>query len=322
MFKRNPAFFGSHAFIKRVISILGVTVSAAGLFSAGLAGAAPAISAVAAGQVTATSAVITWQTDIASDTYVSYVATTGGSDAQFASDASLTTSHSITLTGLQPGTQYAFTANSADSQGDNAAVNGANFTTLTSGTTPPPSPVPPPPAPTPTPPPVPTPSPSPSGGGLSAPTGLQYSELVAVFGPKVTQPLYPTGTLAKDKGVIYFLMGKDQIKVPFTSMTAFTGLGYSLKNVQSLDLSMFELAKTYAISSPNEQHPWGQVLKAKDGTLYYSHPTGMIGIPTLGVLTANGLSEKMIVPMNAADEAVLAAAPVRYVLELNDDRIQ
>jgi hypothetical protein len=48
----------------------------------------------------------------------------------------------------------------------------------------------------------------------------------------------------------------------------------------------------------------------------------MIGIPTMGVLTANGLSEKMIVPMNAADEAVLAAAPVMYVLELNDDRIQ
>jgi hypothetical protein len=157
---------------------------------------------------------------------------------------------------------------------------------------------------------------------LPAPTGLQYSELAAVFGPKVTQPLYPTGTLAKDNGVIYFLMGKDQIKVPFASMAAFTGLGYSLKNVQSLDLSMFELAKTYVIKSASEQHPWGQVLKAKDGTLYYSHPTGMIGIPTMGVLTANGLSEKMIVPMNAADEAVLAAAPVMYVLELNDDRIQ
>jgi hypothetical protein len=143
-----------------------------------------------------------------------------------------------------------------------------------------------------------------------------------VYGPKFTQPIYPTGTLAKENGTIYFIMGKDGVKVPFTSMAAFTGLGYKTKNVQTLDLSAFRLPTTeYAISSASQQHPWGQVLEYK-GTLYYSHMSGMVPIPSMDVFNANGFKSAWVVPMNAADIEVLNNYPVMYPLEANDDRVQ
>ncbi len=298
--------------MKRSLSFLGVLVAAAGLVGPSLVLAQPAISSVQASQITASSAVISWQTDVASDSYVSYVGA-DDTDAQLATNDTLVTSHSVTLTGLKANTVYSFAVNSADAQGDNAALNGTDFTTLgVGGGTPPPTPTPVP-VPTPTPTPVPPANPG-QGTGLTVPTGLQYQP------PVVVTPVYPTATLARENGTIYFIMGKDGVKVPFTTMGAFTGLGYKLSNVRDLDLSSFRLPVTYFIENSVQQHPWGSIVE-KNGTLYYSHISGMIPIPSMNVFNANGFTSAMIVRMNSADEEVLQNYPVAYPLESNDDRI-
>ena len=147
---------GWYAYIKSTLSFLSVFVVAAGLLGPSVVLAEPAISSVQASQITASSAVISWHTDVASDSYISYVGA-DDSDAQLASDDTLVTNHQVTLTGLKANTVYSFAVNSADAQGDNAAQNGADFTTLSvGGGTPPPTPT-----PTPTNTPTPTPTPTP-----------------------------------------------------------------------------------------------------------------------------------------------------------------
>lgn len=140
-------------------------------------------------------------------------------------------------------------------------------------------------------------------------------------GAIVSVPAQSTGTLAQDGGIIYFLMAKDKIKVPFTSMAAFTGLGYKLKNVKKLNLSSYALAGSYVLSSGAQEHPWGSWLKWKDGALYYSGADGLIGVPSMSVFTANGGKPEMIVPLNVADDAVWAKNPKLPVLQAGDSRV-
>jgi hypothetical protein len=140
-------------------------------------------------------------------------------------------------------------------------------------------------------------------------------------GAVVSVPAQPTGTLAQDGSTIYFLMAKDKIKIPFTSMAAFTGLGYNLKNVKKLNLSSYALARSYVLSSATQEHPWGSWLKWKDGTLYYAGADGLIGVPSMSVFTSNGGKPEMIVPLNAADDAIWAQNPKLPVLQAGDSRV-
>ncbi len=85
---------------------------------------APVISGVTATGITATSATISWTTDQASSSQVNYgISTAYGS--QSALNSTLTTSHSVTLTGLTPGTTYDFDVVSANSS--NASATSPNL---------------------------------------------------------------------------------------------------------------------------------------------------------------------------------------------------
>ena len=91
--------------------------------------AAPVISAVASGSITSTSAVITWTTDQASSSLVNYGTSTGyGSSSTL--NSALVTSHSVTLTGLTPGTTYDFDVVSAN--GSNLSSTSVNYSFATS----------------------------------------------------------------------------------------------------------------------------------------------------------------------------------------------
>ncbi|MEW6770960.1 MAG: fibronectin type III domain-containing protein [Bacillota bacterium] len=75
----------------------------------------PVISSVAA-STTATTATITWVTDEPATSVVNYGTTTAlGSTV---TDTTLTTTHSVTLTGLSPETAYYFEVQSADAAGN------------------------------------------------------------------------------------------------------------------------------------------------------------------------------------------------------------
>jgi hypothetical protein len=91
--------------------------------------AAPVISAVASGSITSTSAIITWTTDQPSSSLVNYGTSTGYGSSSTLSSA-LVTSHSVTLTGLTPGTTYDFDVVSANGSSLSSTSANNSFTTL------------------------------------------------------------------------------------------------------------------------------------------------------------------------------------------------
>jgi hypothetical protein len=91
---------------------------------------APSISGVAASGATASSATITWTTDEPASSQVEYGLTTSYGSTT-ASDTRMVTGHSVTLSGLSPGTTYHYLAVSLDEAGNKATSLDWSFTTLT-----------------------------------------------------------------------------------------------------------------------------------------------------------------------------------------------
>ena len=94
------------------------------------------ISNVSATNVTATSATISWTTNVAADGRVDYGTTTAYGAA--ISDAAMVTAHSAALTGLSASTTYHYRVTSRASTGETAATG--DLTLTTAGTQPPPPP--------------------------------------------------------------------------------------------------------------------------------------------------------------------------------------
>ena len=87
----------------------------------------PMISGPGASNITATSADIAWTTDEPADSRADYGLTTSyGSDV---TDATLVTSHSMTLTGLTGGTEYHYKVTSKDGSNNSASSGDLTFTT-------------------------------------------------------------------------------------------------------------------------------------------------------------------------------------------------
>ncbi|MFH0951603.1 MAG: fibronectin type III domain-containing protein [Patescibacteria group bacterium] len=95
----------------------------------------PVLINMQASSITSTSATITWQTDILSNSYVRY-----GLDATYGSEvsnSSMVTDHALILSGLSAGTQYHYQIASTDEAGDTTTSQNRFFTTAagTSGDT-------------------------------------------------------------------------------------------------------------------------------------------------------------------------------------------
>ena len=92
---------------------------------------------VATSSITSTLATISWTTNNPANSQVAY-GTSASYGATSALDASLVTSHSQTLTGLNPSTTYHFKVTSQDGSGNSASSGDATFTTsAVAGPTPP-----------------------------------------------------------------------------------------------------------------------------------------------------------------------------------------
>ncbi len=129
---------------------------------------------------------------------------------------------------------------------------------------------------------------------------------------------YPSASLVNDNGTIYFISGQN--KIPFSNWQAFTGLGYSQRNVENGNLSAYTLSSGYVISTANAVHPWGSWLSYK-GTIYYSHETGLIGVPSWDIFLKNGGKTKYIVRANKYDVEVLNTQALLPILNSNDERV-
>ncbi len=89
---------------------------------------APSISSITVSGVTANSAVINWVTNEASNSVVTYGTTTAYGATS--TNASLVTSHSLTLTGLTANTLHNFVVRSSDAAGNLVVSSNVTFTTL------------------------------------------------------------------------------------------------------------------------------------------------------------------------------------------------
>jgi len=127
---------------------------------------------------------------------------------------------------------------------------------------------------------------------------------------------YPSGSLVNDGGTIYLISGT--IKIPFTNLQAFVGLGYSLRNVVKGNLQNYTLSTTYFITTSEAAHPWGSWL-LYNRTIYYSHESGLIGVPTQEIFLQNGGNLKYVVRANKYDIANIY--PNTPLLDNNDSRI-
>jgi hypothetical protein len=128
---------------------------------------------------------------------------------------------------------------------------------------------------------------------------------------------FPSNTLVLDGGTIYYISG--QIKIPFTSMKAFLGLGYSLTNVVSGDTSAYSLPQSFLLNSPTQEHPWGSWL-AKGKTVYYFTDQGFIPIPSLSMFASNGGQLKYIINMSKTELIFLPQQTLPIMIN-NDSRV-
>jgi hypothetical protein len=123
------------AYNYQVLSTNGTAISSAsGNFTFSTTGSVPApvVSSVAFWGVTGSSVIMSWSTDQAANTFVTY-GTTPALGQTSPVQTALVTSHGATLTGLQPNTTYYFVANSTNSAGTSGASTQYSFTTLDSG---------------------------------------------------------------------------------------------------------------------------------------------------------------------------------------------
>lgn len=126
---------------------------------------------------------------------------------------------------------------------------------------------------------------------------------------------YKPGSLVADKGTIYFISGCT--KTPFSSMDAFTGLGYNLKNVVAGNLDPYKLTSLPAVTTKDSAHPWGSWVHY-NGTVYYSVPENMIIVPSPEIFANNGGDWSKIVPATQGDIEEIALATADSAMTEND----
>jgi alkaline phosphatase len=126
----NPGADGTYYYAVTGIDSAGNEAQVSNSPSATIDTTPPAISIVTSTNVTDSSATITWTTNEASNSIVNYG--TAAPPTSEASDATMVTSHSVTLTGLSAATTYYYQVRSTDAAGNTATDNnGGTYYTFT-----------------------------------------------------------------------------------------------------------------------------------------------------------------------------------------------
>lgn len=123
---------------------------------------------------------------------------------------------------------------------------------------------------------------------------------------------FPNDTLLLDSGTIYLVM--NGAKHGFTSMAAFSGLGYTVRNLEKR--SSTGISNGYVLNNPNMSHVAGSFVKSGQ-TVYFVDEKGLIPIPTWGIYLSNKGSSNQILTANASD---LAKQQLNLMV-MNDSRI-
>jgi hypothetical protein len=126
-------------------------------------------------------------------------------------------------------------------------------------------------------------------------------------------------SLVTDEGTVYLLSGCT--KIPFASLEALTGLGYSVKNIQNGDLDLYGVREIAPITSKDSAHPWGSWVNY-NGTVYFAHSDGMIPVTSLDIMLANGGRMEDVLPATKGDiEEINLSAKSTPVITEKDYRV-
>jgi hypothetical protein len=125
---------------------------------------------------------------------------------------------------------------------------------------------------------------------------------------------YPNGTLISENGTIYIVY--KNTKTGFANWNTFTGLGFSLGNVQYASYS--GLANSgYIVQTPYASHPWGSWVKSGQ-TVYFVFEQGLIPVGDYGTFLNNGGRDALVVQSNSWDFNL----PILPVMNYNDYRLK
>ncbi len=243
----------------------------------------PSIYQVTVATTTATSALITWRTDYNTTATVVYGTSTAYGLSKV--DQTAATTHSLLIDNLTPAASYQFRVK-AVLNGITTTSSNYAFTTLAN----------------------PVVSITPTVTPVSTPTTTENQQANNNLS-------YPSGTLVSDRGAIYLIIG--QTKLGFASMKAFTGLGYSLKNVVKGNASAYSLSKTI-LKSATQAHPDGSwIISGK--VVFYVSASGYIPVPSWDIFLSNGGKAQYIVKANRAD--LKDKRPIASPMTANDNRL-
>ncbi len=112
----------------RAVAVDGAAHTATDTVAVTVDNTAPAVSAVSVTAISETAATVTWTTDEPSTSQVEY-GTTPAYGSQTPPDATLVTSHSVTVSGLSAATTYNFRVVSSDARSNRTTSGNATFTT-------------------------------------------------------------------------------------------------------------------------------------------------------------------------------------------------
>ncbi len=125
---------------------------------------------------------------------------------------------------------------------------------------------------------------------------------------------YHDGALVNDGGTIYII--NNGTKTPFTSASAFLGLGYTFSSVVTGSTSSIASSGN-VVSDPNAAHPAGSWINSS-GTVYFVTTSGIVPVPSAAVFTSNNGSWSLVVPANSAD----LTQTVLSVMQPTDSRVE
>ena len=140
------------------------------------------------------------------------------------------------------------------------------------------------------------------GNGFGGVQQASAEDLALPMGPVL---VYADGTLVKGPNdPLVYLVSNGQ-KLPFTSGTVFTGLGFKFSNIQSAPANTFaDLPTGGNVDNATARHAAGVWVIDSTGTVWRMTATGRVGLPSMAVFNSWGKSFSTVVPANAADMAL------------------
>ncbi len=148
--------------------------------------------------------------------------------------------------------------------------------------------------------------------------GYNFAQVVDATSGDMSRPLHSliakamVGSLVLDSsdGRTVYMIGENNTKRGFTSSEVFRGLGYTFRNLFTINLSDYNLGSN--IENMSEAHPEGSLVRSSDGTVWWLKNGKRLGFESEQVFRTYGFTFDRLVPANSADMALEVGDLVKF----------